>query len=132
MKWFIVLVLLCGCNYQFPECPAEPEAYQGEVQECAKLARKYRAKTEVRLEDGTRCDLVNDTYAIECEYPDKWAEAIGQSLYYGIQLNKKPAILFLIKDVPREAKFVRRCKVVAKQHEIEVFEEYIGPIGAKS
>ena len=39
--------------------------------------------------DGTRCDILTDTHAIEVDFADKWAEAIGQSLKYATQTGKK-------------------------------------------
>jgi hypothetical protein len=45
------------------------------------------------MPDGTRCDIVTETHAIEVDFADKWAEAIGQCLNYSFQLNKKAGIL---------------------------------------
>ena len=47
---------------------------------------------EVRLKSGGRADCVDETHAIEVEFTDGWAEALGQSLYYASALDKKPAI----------------------------------------
>jgi hypothetical protein len=43
----------------------------------------------VVLPDGTRCDCLTDTHAIEFDFGNKWAEAIGQSAYYALQTGKK-------------------------------------------
>jgi hypothetical protein len=96
----------------------------GEVSESLRLAPKYQAQTEVLLPDRTRCDLVNAEYAIEVEYPKKWAESIGQSLYYGIELKRKPAVLFLTRG-PDDLKYIRRAMVVAQQHGIKIYEEQV-------
>ena len=107
------------------KCGTVPSDQMGnEVSETAKLAEKYHAKTEVRLPDGTRCDLVNDEFAIEVEWPHKWAESIGQSLYYASELKKKPAVLFLTRG-PEDAKYIRRAKAVAQQHGITLYEEKV-------
>jgi len=37
-------------------------------------------------------------YAFEIERAAKWKDAIGQSLWYGLQTNKKPGIIFLLKS----------------------------------
>ena len=37
---------------------------------------------EVVMKDGTRCDILTSTHAIEVDFAKKWAEAIGQSLNY--------------------------------------------------
>jgi len=99
MKYLLTIVLLLiGCS-----------SSANERAESARLAPKYGAKTEVRLEDGTICDLVSDTYAIEVEYPRKWAESVGQAVHYGDMLNKKSAIILLLSDPAKEWQFLVRC-----------------------
>jgi hypothetical protein len=46
--------------------------------------RQYCAGMELehRLPSGGRIDCLSSEYAIEVDYADKWAEAIGPSLYY--------------------------------------------------
>ena len=69
-----------------------PEAHYQDI-----AAKKYSGQTEVVLPDGTRCDIVTETHAIEVDFADKWAEAIGQSLNYSFQLNKKAGILLILE-----------------------------------
>jgi hypothetical protein len=54
-------------------------------------------QVEVRLPDKTRCDCLTETHAIEFDFGPKWAEAIGQALYYGLQTGKKPGIVLIIE-----------------------------------
>ena len=37
---------------------------------------------ELRNEDGTRTDCLNAQCAVEVDYTFKWAEVVGQALYY--------------------------------------------------
>ena len=53
---------------------------------------------EVVLPDNTRCDCVTDTHAIEFDFGEKWAESIGQSLYYGMQLGKTPGVVLILEE----------------------------------
>ena len=49
-------------------------------------------KIELRLDDGTRVDLVLDESnkrAIEIDWDKKWAEGVGQATYYMMKLNVK-------------------------------------------
>ncbi len=55
---------------------------------------------EVVIPSGARADCVDDTYAIEVDWTEKWAEAIGQSLHYAESLDKKPAIYLVCHDTP--------------------------------
>ena len=41
-------------------------------------AKKLGGRTEVTMPDGTRCDILTDTHAIEVDFAVKWAETIGQ------------------------------------------------------
>ena len=51
-----------------------------------------KGETEVVLPDKTRYDVVTETHAFEVEFASKWCEALGQSLWYSFQLNKKEGI----------------------------------------
>ena len=49
--------------------------------------------------DGTRCDSVTDTHAIEFDFGNNWAEAIGQSAYYSLQTDKKAGIVLILETM---------------------------------
>ena len=84
------------------------------------FAKIIGGDTEVRLDDGTRADIVTDKYAIEVDFGAKWAEAIGQSLSYGIQLEKQAGILLVISGED-EIRFLDRLMNVAVEHGIQVW-----------
>jgi len=44
-----------------------------------------------------RVDILTSKYAIEVEWANKWKDAIGQSLWYGVQTNKKPVIILIMR-----------------------------------
>ena len=44
--------------------------------------KQLEGNIEYALDDGSRVDCLTDQYAIEFDFAKKWAEAIGQSLYY--------------------------------------------------
>ena len=56
-------------------------------------------KKEFRLWDATRVDCLTKDYAIEFDFAKKWAESIGQSLYYAKMTGKKPAVVLILTDV---------------------------------
>jgi len=100
-------------------------AFGGEVEEVAKLAEKYSAQAEVRLYNGVRVDLLSKEYAIEADWPHKWQEAVGQSLYYAILTDKKPAIILLVTDPKNEMRDCERCQTVCAKYGIRLFIERI-------
>ena len=88
--------------------------------------KKGGLRTEVRCPDGTRCDIVSDKYAIEVDWAYKWYEGFGQALWYGFQLNKKPALLLILRS-SADSKFVIKVNSLAKHHGIDLQVETIGP-----
>ena len=52
-------------------------------------------KLEKHLPSGGRVDCLIPEYAIEVEWAKKWAEAVGQSLYYADATARKPEIILL-------------------------------------
>ena len=52
---------------------------------------------EYRLDDGTRVDLLLESEACEIDWANKWAEGVGQSIYYALKTRKAPLVLLLVK-----------------------------------
>ncbi len=52
---------------------------------------------EFRLDDGTRVDLLFPHQACEIDWADKWAEGVGQSVYYGLKTRRAPLVILLVK-----------------------------------
>ena len=63
-----------------------------------KWCSEHGGQVEVILPDKTRCDCLTETHAIEFDFGPKWAEAIGQALYYGLQTGKKPGIVLIMEN----------------------------------
>ncbi|MFC2073874.1 hypothetical protein ACFLR3_01340, partial [Campylobacterota bacterium] len=63
------------------------------------FCNKFGGVTEYRLKDKTRVDCLLDEYAIEVDFASKWAESIGQSLYYASQTSRKAAVLLIMEDI---------------------------------
>ena len=76
---------------------------------------------EYRLKDKTRVDCLTKTYAIEVDFASKWAESIGQSLYYGLMTNHQPGVLLVIEKKRKDIKYLKRLERVAKEIDIKVW-----------
>lgn len=59
---------------------------------------EHGGQAEVVLPDSTRADCITVTHAIEHDFGQKWAEAIGQSLYYSLQTGKRAGIVLILED----------------------------------
>ncbi|MBS4068912.1 MAG: hypothetical protein KGZ62_09940 [Sulfurimonas sp.] len=67
--------------------------------------------TEYTLDDGTRVDCLTDDYAIEFDFASKWAESVGQALYYSMQTGRQPGIV-LILEKESDRRYLKRLKTL--------------------
>lgn len=65
---------------------------------------------EYKLNDKTRVDCLLPTMAVEVDFAKKWAECIGQALYYGQKTKRTPACVLITENPEKDAKFVRRLR----------------------
>lgn len=108
----LVSLSLIACNGK--EKKFNEKHYQTE------LCNKLGGEMEVVLKDKTRVDCLTDEYAIEVDFAKKWAEGIGQSLYYAEMTGKKPAIgLIMIKD--SDSRYLKRLNHLAGTYSIKIF-----------
>ena len=73
---------------------------------------------EVELPNGARADCLSDTHAIEVDFSEKWAEALGQALLYAAETDLKPGIFLVCRDEPGNclAHRLRLEEAIAKWH----------------
>ncbi|MBT0663537.1 hypothetical protein KI809_04400 [Geobacter pelophilus] len=77
-------------------------------------------KMEYPLEDGSHIDCLTETHAVEVEFAPKWAESVGQSLYYALKTGKQPGVV-LILESSKDRKFLERLQAVADGYGIAVW-----------
>ncbi len=75
-------------------------------------------RKEAVLWDMTRVDCLTKDYAIEFDFAKKWAESVGQSLYYSEMTKKKPAVALILSNWA-DLRFVKRVERVDK--DIQIF-----------
>ncbi len=113
MKYLIIifttyfLLLPTLAKHKFPE-----KIYQKEY--CKK------GNFEYKLNDNTRVDCLTNIYAIELDFASKWAECVGQSLYYALRTNKKPKCVLIIEDDIKDQKYIERIKIIAEAYNVEI------------
>lgn len=119
---FLVIVISVACLAMQPA--SEPRKLS-EAEHAEALAEKYGAALEVVQWDKTRIDFVTDDYVIEIDFAYKWAEAIGQALYYAIAdpSDRLPAIVLLVDK--GQDRFAHRCQAVCAAHGIKLFVERV-------
>ena len=66
-------------------------------------------RREAVLWDMTRVDCLTKDYAIEFDFAKKWAESIGQALYYSKMTGKLPAVVLILTS-PADYHYVKRVE----------------------
>jgi hypothetical protein len=102
---------LVGCSYTSKQY--NEKHYQ------TLLCNELSGEMEVILEDRTRVDCLTDEYAIEVDFAKKWAESIGQSLYYAHMTKKEPAIGLIVGK--NDSRFLKRLETLSRELHIKVF-----------
>lgn len=70
-----------------------------------------KGTTEYVLPDKTRVDCLLEDYAIEFDFANKWAEAIGQAVYYGLATGRNPGIALIMENPDKDFKYLKRLLV---------------------
>lgn len=66
-------------------------------------------RKEAILWDMTRVDCLAKDYAVEFDFAKKWAESIGQALYYSKMTGKKPAVALILTSLA-DYRYVKRIE----------------------
>ena len=86
-----------------------------------KFCEELSGQGQFKLKDLSRVDCLTETHAFEVDWADgmKVYEAIGQSLYYASQTDKKPGILLLIRKDNSE-KHIRKIQEVIRYFDLDI------------
>ena len=84
--------------------PNQVESYYVNQWCAADFGRK-----EAILWDMTRVDCLAKDYAIEFDFAKKWAESVGQALYYSKMTGKMPAVVLILSS-PLDYRYVKRVE----------------------
>lgn len=108
MKNFIILMLLL-----ITILPVEAKRIYSEKVYQTQWCNQHNGKMEYRLNDKARVDCVTDTLAVEFDFANKWAECVGQALYYGRQTKKQPACVLIMENGEKDLKYLYRLRRAA-------------------
>ena len=68
---------------------------------------EHNGHAEVVLADHTRADCITATHAVEFDFGRKWAEGLGQALYYSLQTGKRAGIVLILEESKDRKYFIR-------------------------
>lgn len=72
-----------------------------------------KGEIEHRLKDKTRVDCLTNTHAIEYDFSHKWAESLGQAIFYSAMTGKKAGIVLII-DSGDKGRYLKRLNKAIK------------------
>ncbi|MCW5697389.1 MAG: hypothetical protein KIS96_11745 [Bauldia sp.] len=73
-----------------------PASAQTEAEMRDRLCAPFQR--EVRTPAGTYVDCITGLHAIEIDWTEKWAEAIGQALHYAAETGLYPGIILICRQ----------------------------------
>ncbi|WP_121628742.1 hypothetical protein [Poseidonibacter antarcticus] len=111
-KVFLILTILV----YFTSCSS---VKKNEKYYQAKFCNDLNGVMEYTLVDKTRVDCLTDEYAIEVDWAKKWAQGIGQSLYYSQMTNKKAGIALITSS--KDKRFIKRVEKLSNKFDIKIF-----------
>lgn len=65
---------------------------------------------EYKLNDKTRVDCLLPDLAVEFDFANKWAECIGQALYYSKMTNRQAACVLIMENPEKDTKYLNRLR----------------------
>ena len=75
--------------------------------------------------DKTRVDCLTETNAVEFDFANKWAESVGQALYYGIKTGLRPKVVLILEHPKKQMVYFKRVQELSKQYNFDA--EYVTP-----
>lgn len=81
---------------------------------------------EYKLKDGSKIDCLTPEYAIETDRAIEWHEAIGQSLFFASQTNKKAGIVLVLKSED-DKRYLEILNMLVLNYKLPITVWHIGP-----
>lgn len=71
------------------------------------------------LADRTRVDCLTATHAIEYDWGKKWAESLGQALFYSAMTGKKAGIVLIVNPRTKD-RYLKRLNKAISDNNLDV------------
>jgi hypothetical protein len=115
-----LITIICSCSEDSKQGSIKKNERYYQTQLCYQLM----GEIEHVLFDKTRVDCLTQEYAIEVDWAKKWAEGIGQSLYYAKVTGKRAAVALIVSPDGKDERYLQRLKKVADTFKIKIFVIY--------
>lgn len=128
----VILILISGSGFVIPStCYTKINKAQyakhmhSEASYQKAWCEKHCGIMEYRNDDMTRVDCLTDTHAVEFDFANKWAESVGQALYYQHKTGKKAMVVLILEHPETQMVYFKRVQALSKIHDFDV--EYVTP-----
>lgn len=110
MKQYILILII---TLIFTITPVWAKRLHPEAEYQKAWCAKKGGITEYKLNDKTRVDCLLPDMAVEFDFANKWAECIGQAIYYGRQTNRQAACVLIMENGGKDLKYLKRLRRAA-------------------
>lgn len=80
---------------------------------------------EYQNDDSTRVDCLTENNAVEFDFASKWAESVGQALYYQKKTKKRGKVVLILENIEKDMKYFNRVKELSVDYNFDC--DYITP-----
>lgn len=93
--------------------PASAKRLYPEAEYKKAWCNKRGGVMEYVLTDKARVDCLTPEFAVEFDFANKWAECIGQAIYYGKMTNRQAACVLIMERGEKDLKYLKRLRRAA-------------------
>ena len=120
-KIILLLLVLAFCNLSVLASSNSHKHLEASYQHSWCVA--HNGVEEFKNIDSTRVDCLTETHAVEFDFARKWAESVGQALYYQLMTGKKAKVVLILEIPEKEMKYFERVKALGEEHNFDY--EYV-------
>ncbi|MCP4984776.1 MAG: hypothetical protein GY928_01555 [Colwellia sp.] len=107
----LLLILLIAAVLAQPTLAKSPQG--NKWHEADFVDAHCEGEVEFVLADRTRVDCLTNTHAIEYDWGKKWAESLGQALFYSAMTGKKAGIVLIVNPKTKDRYLKRLNKAIS-------------------
>jgi hypothetical protein len=116
---FLAICVICVICFSSADAKQKRKKTDYQKEWCS----QHQGQVEVRLPDGTQCDCIATIdgvdYVIAFDFGNKWAESIGQALYYTVQTGKYAGVVLILED-EKDDKYFIRLNTTIQYHDLRL------------
>ncbi len=119
---FIIAIIILSSFINIQQCTTKINLKNYKESDYQKeFAKWIDGTTEFLLDDGSRVDILTKIYAIEIDYAHKWAEGVGQALFYSLKTKRIPGLVLILAKRKSYQKYIERVFIIVQEYNITIW-----------